>query len=98
MPERSKALFQWQKVSGQSLVVNDLTLTPQSQVLVVRFPWSAFVWQRPTAILVERNGQVERLSIVDRTRSIQLGLWGLGVIIFTVVNSIRLARRKKHDS
>jgi hypothetical protein len=41
-PGRFKDLVQWQKVSGQSLRVNDLTLTPQSRVLIVRFPWSAF--------------------------------------------------------
>ncbi len=74
---RFNDLVQWHKASGQPVVVHDLTLTPQSQVLIVRFPWGAWVWHRPTAIQVERNGRVERLPIVDLTRLIQLGLVGL---------------------
>ena len=99
MPGRFKALFQWQKVSGQPLVVNDLTLTPQSRVLIIRFPWGAFVWQQPTAVLVEQNGQVKRLPIVNLTRAIQLGLCGLGVVMITTAVFVQFARRKEksHD-
>lgn len=95
---RFKGLFQWRTVSGQSMVVNNLTLTPQSRVLIVRFPQSAFVWSRPTAMLVERNGQVERLPIVDLTRTIQLGLVGLSVVVITIVSVVRFARRKEKVS
>jgi hypothetical protein len=93
-----KGLFQRQKVSGQSIVVHDLTLTPQSQVLIVRLPQSAFVWNRPTAILVERNERIESLPIVDLTRSIQLGLFGLGVLIITIVIFVQFTRRKGKGS
>jgi len=89
-------LVQWHRASGQPVVVHDLTLTPQSQVLIVRFPWGAWVWHRPTAIQVERNGRVERLPIVDLTRLIQLGLVGLGVVIITIVSLEQFARRKEN--
>ncbi len=95
---RFNDLVQWQKASGQSVVVHDLTLTPQSQVLIVRFPWGACVWHRPTAIQVERNGRVEQLPIVDLTRIIQLGLVGLGVVIITIVSFVQFARRKENVS
>ena len=95
---RFKELFQWQRVSGQSQVVNDLMLTPQSQVLIVRFPRCVWVWHRPTTIPVERNGEVEQLPVVDLTRSIQLGLFGLGVLIITVISFVQFARRKEKVS
>jgi len=91
-------LVQWQKASGRSVVVHDLTLTPQSQVLTVRFPQGAFIWHRPTAILVEQNGRVEMLPIVDLTRLIQLWLVGLGAVIITVISFVQLARRKEKVS
>src|SRR5215472_15728639 len=94
----SNDLVQWQKASVRSLVVHDLTLTPQSQVLTVRFPWGAFIWHRPTAVQVEQNGRVEMLPIVDLTRLIQLGLVGLGVVVITVISFVQLARRKEKVS
>jgi hypothetical protein len=95
---RFNDLVQWQKASGQSVVVHDLTLTPQSQVLIVRSPWGAVVWQRPTALQVERNGRVEQLPIIDLTRLIQLGLVGLGVVIITIVSLVQFTRRKENIS
>ena len=92
---RFNDLVQWQKASGQSVVVHDLTLTPQSQVLSIRFPWGTFVWHRPTSILVKRNGRVEQLPIVDLTRVIQLGLVGLSVVIITITGFVQFARERR---
>ncbi len=61
--QRLKDRFQQQKVSGQSLVVHDLRLTPQSQVLIIGFPWGAWVWNRPAAMLVEQHGHIFQSSI-----------------------------------
>lgn len=73
-----KDVFQWQRVSGQPLVVNGLTITPQSRALIVRLPVGGFVWHRPIAVVVEQDGQVKRLPIVDVTRMLQLGLLVVG--------------------
>ncbi len=91
---RFKDLLQWQKISGQPIIVNDFTLTPQSQSLTIRFPQGAFVWNRPTTIQVERNKQVEYLPIVDLTRTIQLGLFGLGAVIIVLVGLVQFTRRR----
>lgn len=91
---RLKDLFQWQQVSGQSVTVHDITLTPQSQVLIVRFPLGACVWHRPTAVLVKQDQQVRQIPIVDITRILQLGLLGFSVLI-TIVSVIKFARRKE---
>jgi len=95
--QRLKDRFQQQKVSGQSLVVHDLRLTPQSQVLIIGFPWGAWVWNRPAAMLVVQHGQVDYLPIVDRTRRFQLGLFGLGLVI-SIVRFVQFARRKGNAS
>jgi len=95
---RFNTLIHWHKASGQSVVVHDLTLTPQSQLLIVRFPWGAWVWHRPTAIQVEQNGRVEQLPIIDLTRLIQLGFIGLGVVVITIVSFVQFARRKENIS
>jgi len=94
---RQKDRLQWQKVSGSSIVLHDRMLTPQSQVLIIRFSWGAWAWNRPATMLVERNGQVDYLPIVDRTRRIQQWLFGLGLVI-SIVSFVQLARRKGNGS
>jgi hypothetical protein len=91
--QRLKALIRQQKVSGPSMLVHDHRLTPQSHVLIIRFPWGTWVHHRPTALLVERNGHTDYLPIVDRTRRIQLWLFGMGVVI-SIVSFMQFARRK----
>lgn len=89
-----KEMFQWQTVSGDKLTVGDVTLTPQSQALTVRWPNGGLVWNRPVAVLVERDGQTERMPVVDVTRMAQLGLLGLG-FVFSMVTFILSARRRR---
>jgi hypothetical protein len=93
-----KDIIQWQTVSGNPVTVGDVTVTPQSQALTVRWPFGGFVWNRPVAILVERDGSrfVERMRVVDVTRIIQLGLLGFGLVLSIAVfdKSVRRKERK----
>ena len=91
---RFQDLFQVQKASGEPVMIGDLSITPQSQALIVRLPKGAFVWNRPTAILVKRGTQVKQIPIVDFTRSLQMGLLGFGVVI-TIISLVKFARRKE---
>jgi hypothetical protein len=75
-----------------------MTVTPQSQVLIIRLPFGGLVWHRPTAILVERGGQTSRIPIVDATRVIQLALLGVVALVFTVTVWIQSSRRKEQRS
>jgi uncharacterized spore protein YtfJ len=94
-----KEMFQWQTTAGQPVVVNDITLIPQSQELRVHVPPGTFVWRRPIAMLVEReDGQVEHLPIVDRTRVLQLALLGLSIVITLVVRLVTFTRKKEKGS
>lgn len=88
-------VVQRQTIAGQSLSVNGLTLTPESRVLLVRFPWGALLWHRPTAVLLAWDGQVKSFPIVNITRALQFRLYGLGVIFIVLVGLIEFSRRRK---
>jgi hypothetical protein len=70
-----------QEASAEPVTVGDVTVTPRSRALVVRLPRGGVVWNRPTAVTVERAGQVRRVPVVDTTRILQLGLLALGLAI-----------------
>jgi hypothetical protein len=73
--------------SAGPVTVGEVTVTPRARALVVRLPWGGFVWNRPTAAMVEQAGQVRRIPVVDITRILQLGLLGLGVAIAVTISS-----------
>ena len=91
---RLKELFQVQTVSGQPVTVDSLTVTPQSQALIVRLPIGAFVWNRPAAILVEQDETAKRLPIVDITRILQLWLLGFSLVL-SIVSLVKFSQRKE---
>lgn len=61
-----------------------ISVTPQSQALIIRWPFGRWVWNRPVAVLVEKNGGTQRIPIVDVTRRAQWGLLGLSFILLIV--------------
>jgi len=91
---RFKDLFQVQTVLGQPVTVNSITVTPQSQALIVRLPIGGFVWNRPTAILVERDGIVKHFPLVDITRILQLWLLGFSLVL-SIVSLVKFSQRKE---
>jgi hypothetical protein len=92
-----KDLFRWQTTSSQPVVVDDITLTLQSRVVSLHLPTGRVVWSRPIAVLVGRDGQVKYLPIVDTTRMLQLGLFGLSLAI-TIVRLVTFTQRKEKVS
>ena len=91
---RLKDLFQVQTVAGQPVIVGDITVTPQSQAIIVRLPIGGFVWNRATAILVEQDGQAKRLLIRDITRILQLSLLGFSLVL-SIVSLLRFFQRRE---
>lgn len=61
--------IQWKTQSGSPMHVGDATITPQSQTLSLITPFGGFVWNRPTAVLVEQNGRTTTHPIPDITRT-----------------------------
>jgi hypothetical protein len=66
--------IEWQTKTGEPITAVGCTITPQSQALVVRFPYGGFVWNRPTAVLVQQGDQTEQIPIPDITRIAQIAL------------------------
>jgi hypothetical protein len=94
-----KEVIQWQTVAGSPTTIGETTVTPESSAVVVRFPgrWpTAFVWNRPVAVVVQRGDTSERIPIVDVTRMAQLGLL-LGTLAAGLIVTIFCIRRKEQD-
>lgn len=81
------ASWERQTTSGEPLVMagGRVTVTPQAQRLVLRWRSVGFVWNRPVAMLVERNGRLERYPIRDVTRLAQLGLAGATLLAVVAI-------------
>jgi hypothetical protein len=69
------------------MVVRGVTLRPRSSVLTVETPFGGFVWNRPVAVIAERDGQISRIPIMDVTLIVTLGL-GFGTASFTLLSFI----------
>lgn len=69
------ALIERRTTTGPTVVVGNVRATPEARVVIVRLPFGGFVWNRPSAVVVERDGRVERMRIVNVTRLAQIALW-----------------------
>jgi hypothetical protein len=78
------------------IVVGDTKITPQAQAFSVRFPFGGIVWNRPTAVLVERDDLTQRIPIVDVTRVAQIVLFGL-VLSISVIITLLAAQLRAHQ-
>ncbi len=81
--------------TGVPVVAGSVRVTPEARALVVRLPFGALAWNRPSAVIVERDGHAERLRVVDVTRIIQVALWGSALVLWLVVQR-RTVQRKEH--
>lgn len=71
--------FQWQITAGEPYATGTARITPLARSLTVRWRQAGWVWARPAAVLVERDGRTERVPVPDWTRRIQFGLLGAGL-------------------
>jgi hypothetical protein len=85
-------LIQRKTQVGEPVIVGERTITPQSQFVMVRFPFGGFVWNRPTAVLVTENGQTHTIPITDPTR---LALWALTGVSVMISLLVWLSRRNR---
>jgi hypothetical protein len=83
-----------ENTSADPIVVGDTRVTPQAQAFSVRFPFGGFVWNRPTAVLVERDDLTQRIPVVDVTRVAQIALFGF-VVTFSVIITLLAARQRR---
>ncbi len=88
---RLQDFIRLENTSAEPIVVGDTRLTPQAQAFSVRFPFGGFVWNRPTAVLVERDDVTQRIPIVNVTRAAQIAVFGL-VLTFSVIITLLAAQ------
>jgi hypothetical protein len=81
--------FTWKPVTGEPQVVGDQVVRLQAQAISLRTPFGGFVWNRPTAVLVEKDGVTDVAPIVDVTRYALIGIGVMGVVGALVVRLLR---------
>jgi hypothetical protein len=74
-------LITWQSYAGKPIVVQGTTITPESWAFHLQTPFGGWVWNRPIAVLVERDGKLQRIPIVDVTLAVILGMVAFSTII-----------------
>jgi hypothetical protein len=90
-------IIQRHTISGDKITMGDVTITPQSQALILRWRFGGWVWNRPVAVLVERGEQVKRIPIVDVTRVVQVGLLGLSLAFSTLIFLRSMRQRRNRN-
>lgn len=95
MPQLSD-FIRLENISAEPIVVGDTRITPQAQAFSVRFSFGGFVWNRPTAVLVERDDVTQRIPIVDVTRVAQIVLFGLVLTFSVIIPLLAVRQRRNH--
>ena len=81
--------IEWKTVQGTAVTTPQHTLIPESQALVVKFPFGGFVWQRPSAVLVQTGAQTERHPIVDVTRLATVSVMAASLFIPLLIRLVK---------
>ncbi len=86
---------QLKTVQGTAVQTPHHTLIPESQALIIKFPYGGFVWQRPTAVLVQQGDHSRRLPITDITR---LATWSVLAASLLLSLLLRLIFKQATDA
>jgi hypothetical protein len=89
-------LIEWGDSPASPVTVGDTTVTPFAKAFTVRWPGGGAVWSAPSAVVIAREGRIDRLSISNVNRRI---LWGLrlGAAAFIVTRMTHHRRRKNSN-
>ena len=90
--QRSKSVW-FNNTSGERVNLGKFSLTPQAKTLVISSSLGGLVWNRPVALVVEHNGRMERIPILDITRIAQIGILGVG-FLFSILGLVKFMKRK----
>jgi hypothetical protein len=73
--------FRYDLARGEPLTAGGFEIVPHARVATLRTPYGGFVWNRPIALTVRREGEEEELiPILDATLMGQVLLYALGII------------------
>lgn len=90
--------LQVQTQSGTPIELEDVIIQPVSQSVSWIKPNWGFVWNRPYALKVEREGKTRQIPIRDMTQIAFFALWGL-TVLFSLMTLWKTIKdwRKPHD-
>jgi len=94
MKDNSKK-FSLQTKSGETVIVGEISVTPQSQALAMRWPQGGWVWNRPLGLVVQRGEETEHIPVLDITLITQLGLYGLSALCVAIGLVLTIRKRRK---
>ena len=83
----------WKPVMGEPQVIGDRTIRLQAQAISLITPFGGFVWNRPTAVFVEKDGHTDEVPIVDATRYALIGIGVMGMAGMMLAKLITGAKR-----
>jgi hypothetical protein len=83
MAQRSKYIH-WHTLEEEPIQLEEYTVAPVSQALIIQIPHFHFSWNRPVAVRVDDGTTSSRIRIVDWTRVIQLGFALLGLAVVSI--------------
>ena len=78
--QRTWPAIRWQTTTGTPITRGTVRVTPVAGTLTVRWHRFGWVWTRPLAVLVERDGSAQRVPIPDFTRRAQVGMLGAALV------------------
>lgn len=95
-----KRLFEWEVRSGEKVRRGNITVTPQSRVLVLHWPnIGGLVWNRPAGVRVEKDGQVvDHISIIDVTKLAQYTLFGFSALMIVIGFLLSIRQKRRNTS
>ncbi len=64
-----------ERIAGETVDLGAMTITPEYEAIGLAAPGARALYQRPTAIRVERDATVEWLTVPDVTRQGQILLY-----------------------
>ncbi|MDQ5852591.1 MAG: hypothetical protein M3380_11095 [Chloroflexota bacterium] len=95
---RLRNLIRWQRSQGTPVKIGAVTVIPEARSLIVRWPHGGYVWNRPVAIIVNRQGTTRRLRIVDVTRRLELALLSTPLVLAIAERYLQARKRSKHHA
>lgn len=87
-----------QTVAGEPVEAAGIRVTPEARAVVLRLPFGGWVWNRPVAVVVEREGETRRVPIPDPVQGARLvTLLSLALLALLGALAVRDGARRLAD-
>jgi hypothetical protein len=87
-------MLRFRRAHGTPMTFSGITVTPEAQVVMWHGARSGFVWNCPSAVLVEQAGRKQRIPILNVNHLLQLLF--LGMLVAVPLTQL-LARRLEKE-